>query len=71
MVCNVIRHYSPGMYQRQLVQIRLSTEGVKNLDGFAHGQKVTRSDVIRACLKIALSQPEKVVAELDRQKAAL
>lgn len=63
--------YAVHMFDRVPVQIRMNKTGVEKLDEIARAEQVTRSDVIRVCLAIALADPAKIHDHLARKKANL
>lgn len=61
----------PNSLARQMVQIRMRTTAVDRLDAMATELGVTRSDVIREALAIALADPAKVLDRIERKKQSL
>ena len=53
------------------MQIRMNRAGVEKIDELADQAKATRSDVIRVALAIALADPDKIVATLERKRQQL
>lgn len=48
--------------RRRELHVRLSDGGFEALDKIAHDERVTRSDVLRICLAVAMKHRSEVVA---------
>lgn len=72
--CNDILHYVAVMYERRpgrrLVQVWMLPKGVERLDQLAEDTETDRSTVIRACLVLALADPGKIIAKIERDREA-
>lgn len=56
---------------RMLVQFRAAKTGIEKIDALAADLGVTRSDVIREALALALADPARVEDRIERKKQAL
>lgn len=53
---------------RETVGVKLRPSTVQVLDMLASEHSVSRSDVLRAALRVALAHPEELDAELERER---